>query len=943
MAKAKKGNPTLLKLVEISQKYARNWEPDGFFADLLRCYGITDFLINKALSGEDNPVCHDLTEEMARGDLAVRSVAYFRFVKEPEEASRALNAVRELKEATSSRNRFQFIIAAGPGVLSMYDLVEQNNLSIDLSELPENYTFLLPIMEGRHKKVASTRLADHKACIKLTKLLETLASHNGLGHDDLHKLNDFICRLLFCFFAEDTGIFGQEENLFTKAFDKVVDRKGSNAREFFEDLFTVLNTPEDAASRAPFRNAMPVEILRFPYVNGGLFKEHTYIPDFDITTRNQIMDCGGLEWHEISPAVFGAMFQSAMDPKERRQNGAHYTSEENILKVIKPLFLNDLYAEFDAIKNSPESKKLLDDIDRLPAGQVRNKEKLNAQYEKPFNDFLDKLGSMRFLDPACGCGNFLMITYRELRRLENKVLKHLKSGVLSISMASRIKVDHFYGIEIEDWPAQIAHISMWLMMHVMNTETSKDFGIAIPSIPLRESVSVVCANALTTDWNEVLPAGKCSYVLGNPPFGGTTYTSSEQKSWLKAVYPPKYKTGLADYVTGWFVKAAEYISPNPSIRVGFVSTNSICQGEQVGTLWGLLLKKGVRIDFAYTSFPWSNDAANKAGVTCVIVGFSRKGRAEPMLFAFDRKTGKTSEQACQCISPYLVDARTPAIVYSHSKALSATLGLKFGNKAADGGNLLLEKDEGEKIFSEHPKARKFVKRFIGSSELMNSTWRYCLWLEDKDREEWSSIPAVMEHVEACRSFRESQVKTGDAFKLKDKPWRFREQNNPKSALVIPRVTSERRSYIPMGIVGIESIIGDAAFMLPDAGMYEFGILSSKMHMVWMRLTSGRMKTDFRYSRDMTFNTFIWPEVDATQKEDIESLAQEAYMMREDYPSMTLGDLYNPDTMPEPLKKAHAALDLAVDHAYRQEGFKDDEERLSFMLDLYADATAKEKK
>lgn len=693
MAKAQKSNPTLLKLVEISQKYARNWEPEGFFADLLRCYGITDFLINKALSGEDNPVCHDVTEEMARGDLAVRSVAYFRFVKEPEEVSRALNSVRELKEATSSRNRFQFIIAAGPGVLSMYDLVEQNNLSIDLSELPENYTFLLPIMEGRHKKVASTRLADHKACTKLTKLLETLASHNGLGHDDLHKLNDFICRLLFCFFAEDTGIFGQEENLFTNAFDKVVDRKGSNAREFFEDLFTVLNTPEDAASRAPLRNTMPVEILRFPYVNGGLFKEHTYIPDFDITTRNQIMDCGELEWHEISPAVFGAMFQSAMDPDERRQNGAHYTSEENILKVIKPLFLDDLYARFEALKNSPESKRLLDEIDT----NARDRKKLIKEYEKPFLSFLDQLGSMRFLDPACGCGNFLMVTYRELRRLENKVLKHLKYGVLSISMASRIRIDHFYGIEIEDWPAQIAHISMWLMLHVMNTETSRDFGIAIPSIPLRESVSVVCANALTTDWNEVLPAEKCSYVLGNPPFGGFKYTTQEQKEWLKVVYPPKYKIGLADYVTGWFVKAAEYMNPNPSIRVGFVTTNSICQGEQVGTLWGLLMQRGIRIDFAYTSFPWSNDAANKAGVTCIIVGFSRRGRAVPKLYVYNSRTSVTSEVHCKYISPYLTDASSQILIERMKQPISARIDLKLGNMPGDGGKLIFEKNEGEKL------------------------------------------------------------------------------------------------------------------------------------------------------------------------------------------------------------------------------------------------------
>ena len=657
MRTSSKTNSTLSLLVGISNKYSNNWDPDGFFADLLKCYDISTVLIKKALSGEDNPASSQTDDSMARGDLAVRGVAYFRFVKKPEDVAGALEKLKELKEVASSKNRFQFLIAAGPGVLSMYDLVEQNNLSIDLSELPGSYTFLLPIMEGRHKKAVTTKLADHKACTKLTKLLDTLASHNGLGHDDLHKLNDFICRLLFCFFAEDTGIFGQEENLFTNTFNKVVDRRGSNAREFFEDLFTVLNTPEDEASRGKLRNTMPSELLAFPYVDGGLFREHTYIPEFDITTRNQIMDCGQLEWHEISPAVFGAMFQSAMDPDERRQNGAHYTSEENILKVIRPLFLDDLYAEFESLKNSPESKKLLEQIDSLTAGQVKTREKLNAEYEKPFLEFLDKLGSMKFLDPACGCGNFLMITYRELRRLENKVLKHLNRGVLSISLTSHIKIDHFYGIEIEDWPAQIAHISMWLMLHVMNTETGKDFGLSIPSIPLHESVSVVCANALTTDWNDVLPAKDCSYVLGNPPFGGFGTTNADQKKWLKSVYPENYKVGRSDFVTGWFVKASEYMAANQMVRTGFVSTNSICQGEQVGIFWDLLIKRGCYINFAYTSFPWSNDAANKAGVTCVIIGFSFRAESNPKLFVFHQKTNTTSEQVCNCISPYLTRAK----------------------------------------------------------------------------------------------------------------------------------------------------------------------------------------------------------------------------------------------------------------------------------------------
>ena len=926
---------------DLSQKMQTKWEPDVFFSELMRMYGTANDSIKMALKNElgYNVACKDVNDSMARPDLAISLRAYFRFLKDDADVVHAMDDVRALKEVTGPKHKFQYLICCGPETIAMFDAIEHDNIVIGYKDLPGFYSFMLPMLEGRRTKIVSSKEADRKACLKLTRLLDTLAQRNNISDENMQQLNSFMVRILFCFFAEDTGVFGMgDDNVFSNAFNKLVDREGSNAKQFFEDIFNVFNTKEH--EREHLENKVANEIFEFPYVNGGLFAEPSFIPDFDVVTRNQFIDCGKLSWSEISPAVFGSMFQGAMSEEERRNMGAHYTSEENILKVIKPLFLDDLYAEFEELKKKAEPLKL----GAATAKRADSSRRKNFAVRKMFYDFLEEVGKLKFLDPACGCGNFLLVTYKELRTLENAVFDYINEGAFTDSF---ININQFYGIEIEDWPVEIAHVSMWLMQHLMNQQANARFGSNISSIPLKSTATIVRANALTTDWNDILPASECSYIIGNPPYGGTTFTTDEQKQWLKDVYPPKYKLGYADYVTAWFVKASEYMLLNKNVHAAFVSTNSICQGEQVNTLWGLLLDKGIHINFAYKPFQWSNNAADKAAVFCVIVGFSFKRTQSPNLITHDSKTNLLAAEKCICISPYLTDCRAPTIVKSRNNALQRDINLAFGNKSADGGRLILTYEDGQKLLNDHPNLKPFLKRFIGSSELMKSEFRYCLWLEEDYRDRWSTIPEITSHVEDCRLWRYAQVKTGAAYKVKDKPWRFCQLasiSNPERALVVPRVSSERRKYVPIGFVKKDTIVGDSAFLLPNATYYDFGVLTSLMHNVWIRFTSGRLKSDIRYSRDMTFNTFVWPDVSDEQRDEIDKLAKEILLTRVDFETQfTLGEMYNPENMPDELKDVHNRLDAAVERAYREEPFNDDEERLSFLLDLYSKAIAAEEK
>ena len=620
--------------------------------------------------------------------------------------------------------------------------------------------------------------------------------------------------------------------------------------------------------------------------------------------------CGSVYWNEISPAIFGAMFQNAMDPKKRREVGAHYTSEANILKLIKPLFLDSLVQEFE-------------DIKLLKNEKIKNQKLYALQ---------DKIASLKFLDPACGCGNFLIITYRELRRLENAILKEtLTSALLLQEFGTKVSINQFYGIEIEDWPAEIAHLSMWLMQHVMNQESSELLGKDIPSIPLKESSTIVCNNSLTINWEDVISPHECSYIIGNPPFGGAVTINSEQKQWLKDLYPQKYKVNRADFVTAWFVKASNYMLLNSNIKTAFVATNSICQGQQVAILWGLLIKQGIIINFAYTSFKWTNSAKDKAGITCIIIGFSYVNNVSKIIYK-QRDDNSIVGYRVNNISPYLIDEPSNTIIPSCSNAISAPLPIMFGNMPNDDGNLLLSYEEALDLKERYPGIDKFIKFFKGSDEIINGKTRCCFWLKDEDRDKWSAYDVINERLNRCKIYRLKSTRS-NTLKLAQKPWLFEGSLNPKSALVIPGVSSERRKYIPIDFIDDKTIISNAAFIIPNADFLTLSLMLSYMHMVWMKLTSGRLKTDYRYSKDMIYNTFVWPELDDSVKRKLMEVARDIYTCRCLH-RKSLAELYDPETMPDDLRDLHIKNDDLVEQAYRAEPFVDDDDRLSFLINLY---------
>lgn len=721
----------------------KNFDPDEFFKRLMKIYGTANSSIERCLdeNGNFNVAQKEQAPHTLRTDLAIPRRAYVRFLERDEDVRDAVDAIKESPEFKNPKAKLEFIICLSPNLMSVYDAVADDTDSFELSELPSHFSTLLPLTGSYERSFgAEGKDADVRACQKITRLLDDLIACNKLDMSQdgsLHEIHDFIRRVLFCMFAEDTGIFEQDQ--FSKACSKLIDKQGNNARQFFLDLFEALDTPPQ--QRSLMGRPLSKEILDFSYVNGGLFKDAVYVPSFNLATRNQLLDCGRLKWHEISPAIFGAMFQSALDPKLRRELGAHYTSEENILKIVNPLFMDRLNQEFNEICAKPaqttkDLKKLRDDL----------------------FDFQTKLGSLKFLDPACGCGNFLIIAYRELRRLENRVIEKLfeygfySDEFLNIADVIKVKIDQFYGIEIEDWPSEIAHLSMWLMQHMMNQETAKKFGRTVPSIPLKSSATIVCTNALTSDWNEVIQASECSYILGNPPFGGTTFTSPEQKEWLRSVYPPKAKVGLVDFVTAWFVKASDYMAGNKNIEAGLVATNSICQGVQVGILWDLLLKRGIKINFAYPTFPWKNAAGKSAAVMCVIVGFSYVNHVDKYLLTMH--DGTIQKTKVMALSPYLLPINLKTVVKARSKSINATLNLLRGNQPTDGGNLILDKVERDNIIEQYSEAESVIKCFKGSDEIINGTTRYCLWLPDEEAyNKVSHIDAIKRKVEACRQFR----------------------------------------------------------------------------------------------------------------------------------------------------------------------------------------------
>lgn len=800
------------------------------------------------------------------------------------------------------------------------DLATRREITFALADLHKHVRWFGFIAGYRVQEITPQNPVNIKAAERMGHLHDQLKRAGYAGH----ALEVLLVRLLFCLFADDTGIF-QPAQSFRDWVEERTAPDGSDCGARLAQLFQVLDTPEPRRS-----TNLDEQLATFPYINGQLFTELLPMADFDAAAREALLDASALDWSAISPAIFGSLFQSIMNAAERRHLGAHYTSEENILKLIRPLFLDELRAEFEKVKNH------------------RNR----------LFDFHKKLRTLHFLDPACGCGNFLVISYRELRLLELDVLRAAAvlqgaSGQRSIDVHQLIgvNVDQFCGIEIEEFPAQIARLALWLVDHQMNLKTGEEFGQYFARIPLVTSPRIVNGNALVLDWNGVLPAAHCSYVLGNPPFIGQHLQTAEQKAQMLECFGDAKAVGVLDFVTAWYVKASDYIAGS-EIRVAFVSTNSITQGEQVGILWRALLgRRRLFIHFAHRTFRWANEARGKASVYCVIIGFGVQDVTQKTVYEYETVDGEPHAVAAQEINPYLIDAPW-VLLDNQSNNQFGMPEMMYGSKPTDGGHFLFSEEEKNQFLVEEPGATMFMRPFIGAHEYLHGEKRWVLWLVNAAPSDVKRMPKVMERVQAVDRFRRaSKAPTTRAYPY---PTLFRQVTQPDTDYVlIPGHTSESRAFIPFGFFPKEVIVGNSCFSLPQATLFHFGVIQSTMHMAWVRYTCGRLESRYRYSKDIVYNNFPWPfcaagaEADAAQRDKaraaIEQAAQAVLDARVGFPGSSLADLYDPLTMPPALLKAHQKLDAAVDRAYELAGgprrYASDAERVAFLFTLYQRITS----
>jgi len=806
----------------------------------------------------------------------------------------------------------QAIVVSDFTSFTFIDLDTREQTDFVLADLAKHVKLFAFLLGQESKRLTEENPVNIKAAETMANLHNQLQADNYTGHD----LEVLLVRLVFCLFADDSGIF--DHQALRNYIQTRTSEDGSDLGPRLMQIFEAINTPLDQR-----QGSLDETILTLPYVNGGLFAENIRTPYFNASMRRELLASMNLDWSKVSPAIFGSMFQGVMDAKKRRNLGAHYTSEKNILRVIKPLFLDDLYVEF-ATAASAGPRKKYDELRKLQ----------------------DKLASLTFLDPACGAGNFLVITYRELRRLEHGVVAMLAKNADQQDMFAsagqgigslKVDVDQMYGIEIEEFPSLIAQTALWLTDHQMNMEYSRESGKMFKRLPLTHSATIVNDNALTRDWASVIAPSDLNYILGNPPFVGSKMMTTDMRDQLLAQFPAVNSAGVLDFVTAWYAKAAEMMKQNPHIQTALVSTNSVIQGEQVPILWKYLFSKGVHINFLHQTFKWSNDAKGNAAVYCTIVGFSLFDKQKKYIYEYADIKDEPIEVTANNINGYGIDA--PSIfIERRGKPISDVPPMNFGNMPLDGGNLLLSPEDLNEAVRQEPGLMKYIKHFIGAKEFLNKHDKYCYWLLGADPSDLKKYPSILKRINAVKEFRESSVASSTR-KFALTPTLFRDTNNPSSFIVIPRVSSEKRTYIPMNIFYEEYIAGDTCQIIPYANLYHLGILTSQMHMAWMRAVAGRLKSDYRYSKDIVYNNFIWPETTDIQKVEIEKLAQNVLEARTQFPDTSLADLYNPLTMPPALAKAHKTLDRFVDKLYSSKPFATDTERVAMLFERY-ERTAK---
>ena len=903
------------RALNFSKEWANthNEEADakGFLIEFFNVFGIT----SRKVSTFEHKV-KKLNEADGYIDLLWKGTILIEMKSRGKNLDKAFQQAKDYLHGLKQHELPKYILVSDFDVFKLYDLEEEKIIEFKLTDLVNNvqhFGYLL----GYQKKVYKEQdPANIKAAELMGKLHDRLEEIGYKGH----PLEVYLVRILFCLFAEDTTIFNKQQ--FQEFIEQRTAEDGTDLAAKLQELFQLLNTPKENR----FKN-LDEQLAEFPYVNGKLFEEILPTASFDTKMRQALLDCCYIDWSKISPAIFGSMFQSVMNPTERRNLGAHYTSETNILKLIKPLFLDELWKEFETIK--------------------ANKNKLP--------EFHKKISNLKFLDPACGCGNFLVITYRELRLLEIEVLRSTyKSGqgVLDVRDIIWLDVDMMYGIEYEEFPARIAEVAMWLIDHQMNMEISNEFGQYFVRLPLKKSANIVHGNALQIDWKSLLKPDlkdlwnkvdvenfNYNYILGNPPFIGSKWMNKNQRDDIIQFEQDIPNNGILDYVASWYIKAAQLIQ-NTKIKVAFVSTNSITQGEQAGTLWNPLFNKyKIKIHFAHQTFDWKNEAKGNAAVHVVIIGFGTFDISHKYLFEYDNIGQEPFIREVKNISPYLLEGSDFAIV-NRSLPICNVPKLKTGNKPIDGGNYIFSKEEMQEFIKKEPASKEYFKVYIGSEEFINGTPRFILWLKDIAPSKLTTLPLVKERIEKVKAFRESSSSLPTK-KLASMPTRFHTENYPiQNFLIIPQVSSERRSYIPIGFESPGIICSDKLRILENATMFDFGVLVSKMHMSWMRTVTGRLKSDYQYSVLTVYNNYPWPE-NPTEKQikAIETSGQKVLDTRTEFPNSSLADLYNPLTMPPALVKAHNELDKAVDLAYRPQPFTTEAKRVEFLFELYEKYTA----
>ena len=810
-----------------------------------------------------------------------------------------LNALKT--DATIAKATPRILMVSDGERILAYDPKERETYENPLNKLWIDFQFFYPLCGIERYRGIEENPADVKAAEKMAKLHDEIRAYNDFSsNDDLHELNLFMTRLLFCYFAEDTGIFA--DNLFTASIDRYTQEDGSDLSSYLATAFDVMDKED--------RKDIPTIFTQFPYVNGGLFSKRIRIPQMGRRARKLIIECGELNWKDINPDIFGSMIQAVVSPSQRGTLGMHYTSVPNIMKVIQPLFLDDLYEAYTQAKSN--IKKL--------------------------RQLLIRISRMKFFDPACGSGNFLIIAYKELRKLEIQIWKQIGelSGGFELPFVN-IQLTQFYGIEIDDFAHEVASLSLRLAEHQMNRKFTAEFAnVSIPALPLGRSGNIVHGNACRVDWNVVCPHTKEEevFVFGNPPYLGSRNQEENHKQDLDIAISELKDYRKLDYIAIWFWKAAKYIK-GLQAKCAFVSTNSIVQGEQVLSLWKPIFSLDVCIEFAYTSFEWSNNAKNKAHVIVVIIGLANLKTNKKKLYR------ENNVVLCDNINGYLSNAKN-VFVENRKTPLTASFEMMvYGSEPREGGFLMLDINDKETIIDNNPSDIKFIKRVTGSNEFINDLIRYCLWISDYDIEEARANPFISNRLEKVSQYRLTS-KRSDTIKYANRPNQFTNSTYKNtSALVVPVVSSANREYLPLGFVGKNVVVLNSSQTIYNCSIQTFGIIESKIHMLWVKAVSGKLKNDIRYSSTLCYNTFPFPKISDSKKQEIEEAAEEVLLVREDYPGKTLAELYDPDKMPDDLREAHHRLDLIVESCYQDKPFANDEERLECLFKLYEKMTKKE--